>query len=167
LEIPGTPLRKIRLSLRRFSWKSQSVGKLFVAASGTDLFRLSWKTYEIRKEFSFTPVSKSVTLTESRTSWILSVFEKKTEQITVSLSLFRKYWQVLAGMLTQISLMAAAVDTSILVKVKLSRESGIIFGTNVADCIPSLYLNGDSDISWGDYPKTYNDDSKTTHGKIP
>ena len=70
-------------------------------------------------------------------------------------------------MLTQISLMAVAVDTSILVKVKLSRESGIIFGTNVTDGILSLYLNGDSDISWGDYPKIYNDDRKTKHGKIP
>lgn len=43
--------------------------------------------------------------------------------------------------------MAVAVDTSILVKVKLSRESGIIFDTNVTDGILSLYLNGDSDIS--------------------
>jgi len=63
--------------------------------------------------------------------------------------------------------MAVAVDTSILVKVKLCREYGIFWGTNVTDGILSLYLNGDNDISWGDYLKIYNNDSKTTHGKVP
>jgi len=43
--------------------------------------------------------------------------------------------------------MAVAVDTSILVKVKLCREYGIFWGTNVTDGILSLYLNGDNDIS--------------------
>jgi hypothetical protein len=59
-----------------------------------------------------------------------------------------------------------AVDTSTLVKVKLCRQSGIFFDTNVIDGILSLYLNVDSEISRGDYPKIYNDDSKATRGKV-
>ena len=98
----------------------------------------------------------------------MSVFErgkkKLNKLLSFSLSLFRKYSQVLAGMLTHISLMAVAVETSILVKVRLYRESGIFFGINVIDGILSLYINGDSEISCGDYPNVYNDDSKAMHG---